>query len=88
MNQKDINVELTDVYKDEALMKTALYYWIGQIRIVRKNLLNEPNQGNHIDVSIDNFIIEQLNINLYSTSMIMTWQEWNALRLILKHLKM
>lgn len=69
-------------------MKTALYYWIGQIRIVRKNLLNEPNQGNHIDVSIDNFIIEQLNINLYSTSMIMTWQEWNALRLILKHLKM
>ena len=85
MNPKDIIAKLTEVYHDDELKKTAVYYWIGQIRMSKKDLSDEPSLDRSIDVSIDDFIIKQLNIDPYSTARMIARKAGVALGTVLTH---
>lgn len=87
MKLKDIIAELANVYHDDALKKASVYYWIDQIRMGRKDLFDEPSQGGLIDVSMDDFIVKQLNIDPYSTARMIARKAGVSLETVLTHLK-
>ena len=86
MSPKEIILELEDVYGKEALKKTAVYYWIGQIRMGRNDLSNEPSPGRPIDISIDQFIIKQLELDPFSTARMIARKAGVAVNTIITHL--
>ena len=64
----DIVKELKDVYGDEALSKTQVYFWVKEIKMGRKDLNNLPKEGRPIDEQLIVSIQDHLKKEPFSSS--------------------
>ena len=87
MNPRDIISKLNEVYQEESLSNTQIYYWISEIRFGRKDLSNHKSTGRPFDEKIDDFIIKQLEKDLHTTARMITRKSGSALSTILSHHK-
>lgn len=87
MNSKDIVSKLNEVYQEECLCDSQIYYWISEIRFGRKDLSNQKSTGRPYDENIDDFILRQLEKDPHTTARMIARKSGNALSTILSHLK-
>ncbi|KAH0792573.1 histone-lysine N-methyltransferase SETMAR-like protein [Histomonas meleagridis] len=64
----DIVKELKDVYRDEALSKTQVYFWVKEIKMGREDLNNLPKEGRPIDEQLIVSIQDHLKKEPFSSS--------------------